>query len=188
MNGREKATLLLSILGPQLSATVLRRLSEPHAKKLSSAINNLPPPNPKTLPDFFYQIDSFVRQVESKNKTEEELTMQVPSVSEAADPVLSLKPGDIKSIQDLTPAMLWEALATEKPQTLAFFIKNLSDDIREALAVLLPSERVKDLAQRSVFDHELSQAIFSDLSQHVLQFWREKLDPEHRSTQALLAS
>jgi flagellar motor switch protein FliG len=177
------------MLGPQLSSTVLRRLPEAYAKKLASSISNLPPPDPAAMPDFFKDIAQFMQADHSRRPAEapakeevmkKELEKQVP-----AAPVIILKPEDIHGISDLTPAMLWEVLGQEKPQTVAFFMRYLMEDLREALKKVIPKEKLGSLEQSMVFDHELAKAVFADLSNYIVQAWKDKLSPDKTSVPAL---
>ena len=49
LSGREKATIFLSILGPETSAQVLRYLPGEVADLIASGINHLPTPSPEAL-------------------------------------------------------------------------------------------------------------------------------------------
>lgn len=49
LSGREKATIFLSILGPEVSAQVLRYLPGEVADLIASGINHLPTPTPEAL-------------------------------------------------------------------------------------------------------------------------------------------
>lgn len=179
MNGREKATLLLSMLGPQLSTTVLRRLPEHHAKKLASTINNLPPPDPKIMPDFFREIVAFVEdQSRSESTLDQVKEDAMQQLAAEPTPAPLPKPENIRSLRDLSPVMVWEVLAKEKPQIIAFFLQNLSEDLREPLVSIAPPGKLPDLQQRPVFDHELSKQIFQQLADYMIQFWKAKLSPE----------
>ncbi len=186
MRGREKAALLLAMLGPQQSSAVLRRLPQDYAKKLASTVSNLPSPDPATLPVFLDEISRYLVQAQSKTvltTDSKEADMQDHvDAAQAAKPELRLKPEDIRSLSDLTPAMLWEALAEERPQTVAFFSRHLLEETRDALLATMPQDKAAHVKQSPVFDHDLTKTVFTELSDYVIRFWKDKLNPDKTPT------
>mgnify|MGYP001608483215 CR=1 FL=1 len=137
------------------------------------------------MPGFFQEILGFVEtQVRLTQRDEEtkEDRMSNPAPAPVSPPLP--KPEDIKSLRDLSPVMVWEVLSQEKPQTIAFFLQNLSEDLRDPLLTVVPTEKASDLQQRPVFDHELSKQVFEQLSSYMIQFWKTKLSPEPSASAA----
>lgn len=56
LSGTEKATLLLSILGPQKAARILRHLPDDMANLLSARVATLPPPDPEVVNSIYAEI------------------------------------------------------------------------------------------------------------------------------------
>ena len=60
LSGREKATIFLSILGPEVSAQVLRYLPGEVADLIASGINHLPTPTPEALGMVLHDFKSYL--------------------------------------------------------------------------------------------------------------------------------
>lgn len=58
LSGIEKATLLLSILGPQKASRILRFLPDDMANLLSSKVATLPPPDPEVISALYSEISN----------------------------------------------------------------------------------------------------------------------------------
>lgn len=112
LSGREKATIFLSILGPEVSAQVLRYLPGEVADLIASGINHLPTPTPEALGVVLNDFKSYlalpapgrpIPQIEAPPK---------PSI-----PREKMTPKDI--ILSASPKKLAFLLSEERPQVAA---------------------------------------------------------------------
>ncbi|MFA4905330.1 MAG: hypothetical protein WC645_02380 [Candidatus Margulisiibacteriota bacterium] len=112
LSGREKATIFLSILGPEVSAQVLRYLPGEVADLIASGINHLPTPTPEALGVVLNDFKSYlalpapgrpISQIEAPPK---------PSL-----PREKMTPKDI--ILSASPKKLAFLLSEERPQVAA---------------------------------------------------------------------
>ena len=148
--GEEKAAVLLLTFGPEVAAGVLRHLSEPEVRQLSTAIARL-----RTIPreqaaavneeawrwlsnreGFLVDGERFVR----------ELIEREPG----ARPILRelAGPGVASTLEQLAPAAAAQMLVGEHPQVMAFILAHLSPPQAAAVLSELPAEVVPDIVER----------------------------------------
>ena len=60
LTGREKATILLSIIGAETASRVLRYLPNELADLIAAGINHLPTPSPEVLTEVMREYQSYV--------------------------------------------------------------------------------------------------------------------------------
>ncbi len=120
LSGREKATILLSILGAETASRVLRYLPDELADLIAAGINHLPTPSTDALSEVMREYQSFLALPGSK-----------PAPA-------SLPPAPKKS---------YAALMYERPQTVAFLLSILPPEEKAEALHSLPRERgaVEDL-------------------------------------------
>jgi len=120
LTGREKATILLSILGAETSSRVLRYLPDELADLIAAGINHLPTPSTDALSEVMGEYQSFLA-----------LPPSAPPPSSLPSP----------------PKRSYAVLMYERPQTVAFLLSILPPEEKADALHALPRERgvVEDL-------------------------------------------
>jgi flagellar motor switch protein FliG len=114
LSGREKATILLSILGAETASRVLRYLPNEIADLIAAGINHLPTPSPEILTEVMGEYQSFVAFPEAPPAP-----TQLPSRTRRN----------------------YSFLMYERPQTVAFLISLLSPEEKNDALQAVPRER-----------------------------------------------
>lgn len=133
LSGKEKAIILLSIIGADASAKILSSMPQGMASELLSQIRSAPRPSQESVS----QVVSDFRRF-----------MALPPAdraSEAAQPEArpekkrNLKPGDLLS--NVPGRALIPVLLRERPQTIAFVLNELPDGRVAEVLTYLPEQR-----------------------------------------------
>ena len=115
LTGREKATILLSILGAETASRVLRYLPNELADLIAAGINHLPTPSPEALSEVLGDYNSF-------------LAFPAPEPEPAPLPP--------------PPKKSYTFLMYERPQTTAFLISILPQEEKDAALHSVPREKL----------------------------------------------
>jgi flagellar motor switch protein FliG len=132
LSGREKATILLSMLGADASAKVLKYLPEDMADLLVSGVNDLPKPSPDVLSEIFSEFREFVAP---SSAPVQRFAGESPGVRAAE------KLGPREKISRASARVLVPALLTERPQTIAFVLTELPEPKVDEVLTYLPEQR-----------------------------------------------
>ena len=142
LSGREKATIFLSILGPETSAQVLRYLPGELADLIASGINHLPTPTPEALGAVLLDFNSFLALPPPGART----TPQMEAPAKPAIPREKMTPKDI--ILSAPPRKLAFLLTEERPQIAAVVLTLFPEG--ERLGVLDSLGAFKEKAQAAL--------------------------------------
>jgi len=137
LSGREKATILLSILGADASSKILDYLPDDMADMLASGVNNLPKPSPEMLTSIMNEFKNYVSLPPGGSRAQ---AAPSPQASSAAKPKAQAgTPADVLS--RASGRMLVPILLRERPQTIAFVLNQLSDQKTAEILTYLPEQR-----------------------------------------------
>lgn len=126
LSGREKATIFLSLLGPETSSAVLRYLPGELADLIAAGLNHLPAPTPEALNDVMHELQGYLA------------LPHAPQPPQIEPPVPDTPLGQIEIA---SPKKIAYLLSFERPQTAAFLLYRLSADLREETLTHLPAQR-----------------------------------------------
>ncbi|MCX5726796.1 MAG: hypothetical protein NT030_06470 [Candidatus Saganbacteria bacterium] len=166
LTGREKATILLSVLGAESSAKILRYLPEELADLIAAGVNNLPVPSKVALTMVLDEFSDFVSLPPSPRRTQ---------LAEAKRPEVRPRfeartPSEV--VMNTPPRVLTTLLFRERPQTLAFFLSNVPQSIAQEILSALPEQRrdveilLRDL-KKTPFSEKIKDMVFETLSKKV---------------------
>jgi len=139
LSGIEKATILLSILGSDASAKMLKFLPPEVADLLASGINNLPKPSPDAISGVIGECREYLSLpsgvAQARPALEGAATPQ-PRKEEGKRPS---KPSDV--ISNVPGRILIPLLLRERPQTIAFVLTQLPEGRAQEVLSYLPEQR-----------------------------------------------
>ena len=161
LSGKEKATILLSILGADLAAPILDRLPGDLADILLSSSGNIPKPTPETIARVITEFREFVSlPAPPKRPAIEGGPAQSERKEGGGSPkdILSRVPGRV-----LIPILL-----RERPQTIAFVLKGLPESrVTEVLTYLPEQRREVEYLLNNIKQNPLMDEIRDDVLQYV---------------------
>ncbi|MBU0572985.1 MAG: hypothetical protein ABIJ26_04150 [Candidatus Margulisiibacteriota bacterium] len=139
LSGREKATIFLSILGPENSAAILRYLPGELADIIAAGLNHLPTPTPEALQEVFSEFEGFL----ALPRGERQARIAAAKSAEAqSQPIAETMPeGPPGVIASASPKKMAYLLSFERPQMIAFLVKRLPDQVKEEVLSNLPGQR-----------------------------------------------
>jgi len=173
LTGREKATILLSVLGAESSAKILRYLPEELADLIAAGVNKLPVPSKSALTSVLDEFSDFVSLLPPPPKRPPQLEARRPEVKPQPKPkpkLESMTPSEI--VLNTPPRVLTTLLFRERPQTLAFFIANVPQTIGQEILTALPELRrdiellLREL-KKTPFSEKLKDKMFESISRKV---------------------
>jgi flagellar motor switch protein FliG len=154
LSGREKATILLSLLGSDLAETIIGYLPEDLADRVTSSINHLPTPSPEAITSVLEEFTSFIslptsdvgqRSIES---SAENYAEQEPKRS----------PLDI--IFYSQPKKVAVALSAERSSVLAFILSSLpAVQAQEVLSYMTDRRREIESLMKNIKTPPVSEKI-----------------------------
>ncbi len=180
MNGKEKALVLVSILGEK-SQLVLPLLSQEASQLLTSALGDSPNLEPEVMKSFL------IKTLEDIDLKRQATLFEPPATKEAGllEPLIEdEKPlsetfdslddspffeGEIpeeKPERDVTlrsASHIARLVSEQKPQVRAFFLSRLEDDFRHDILTYLSDDVIADYESRSVENIPLSYKVFESL-------------------------
>lgn len=167
LTGREKATIFLSILGPDTSAQILRYLPGELADMIASGINHLPTPTPEALGSVLEDFKSY-------------LALPAPGAGPAkpakpAEPKLEIPIEKMSPKEILLTAPLKRlafVLADESPQMVAYVLAFQPEDRREEVLLNLPS--LKEKAEAIIKDLKKSP-LAAKLEEKIIKHFADKI-------------
>jgi len=177
ITGKEKAQLLISVLGPQ-AKSVLQFLGREEASILTGSIQNSPSRDSRLMLTVLKEAMAAVERPEAVSAPIS--TVQEPESVTVSDPMAS----DDFFNEDVVSSELMDEgspvpepenktdysviarhLENEKPQLVAFFLSRLDDGIRSQLLPYLPSNLTEQLSQMAVEAIPLSDKVFEIMYQ-----------------------
>jgi flagellar motor switch protein FliG len=177
MNGKEKALVLVSVLGDK-AQVVLPLLSQPVSHLLTSSLGDSPKPDSEDLQAFLMETIGALdvkrqealfeapmdEDLEDEALVEEPITETFDSLEkdeffEAADP--EEKPERDPTLR--SASYIARLISEQKPQIRAFFLSRLDDAFRSDILTYLPDDVIADYESRSVENIPLSDKVFDGL-------------------------
>ena len=166
LSGREKATIFLSILGPETSAQVLRYLPGEVADLIASGINHLPTPTPEALGYVLSDFRAFLALPPPGARP----APQVEAPAKPSIPREKMSPKDI--ILSASPKKLAFLLAEERPQIAAAVLSLFPDNERGVLLDSLGAFREKVL---SALRARTKTSLSAKLEDQLIRYFADKL-------------
>ncbi len=111
LTGRQKATILLSLLGPELSGLILKFLPEDLQDAITSGMNSLPAPSPELISSVIKELSGFMALPSAVQETP--VTTKQNNISEPARVV------NVKPTQSETPRSPYDILFYSQPKKVA---------------------------------------------------------------------
>lgn len=146
LTGRQKATILLSLLGTEISSEILKFLPEDLSDAITSGMSSLPAPSPELISSVLEEFSGFMTLPSASGASEEQRVRYTsPSAekpSKATTQETQRSPYDILFYSQ--PRKIAAALSAERPWIVAFVLSILPEVQRkEALSYM--NERKNDL-------------------------------------------
>lgn len=173
LTGKQKAAILLISLGPDVSASVYKHLSEEEIEKLTLEISNVrqvDAEKKETILEEFHQIAlaqdyisqggiAYAKQVLEKALGPEQAMNIINRLTSA----LQVRPFDFARKAD--PAQILNFLQNEHPQTIAFVLSYLDPAQAGQILSALPQEMQADIARRIALMDRTSPEIINEVEQ-----------------------
>jgi len=163
LSGREKATIFLSILGPETSASILRYLPGELADLIASGLNHLPTPTPAALGSVLSEFRSYLALPEPGGGARPALKETPLAPSEKMSPRDILNYASVKKLSFL--------LAEERPQTIAFMLSVLNPERKAEVLQNLPQKDILEDLLKSLKRHVLTPKV----EEKLVAYFAEKL-------------
>lgn len=182
LSGSEKAKILLSLLGNN-AKTVLGQLAPESATLLTASIEDAPKLNEQEI-NIFY--DEILEKIDSNQFTtlantasKPETTKPVPTEDESkkqpSSPESNPEAGTEKKEPETPPAPktrdineIADLLSKQKPQTVAFFLTKIDEEMKNNLMNYLSDELKSQIETRPVEHLPLSEKVFKNLYETIL--------------------
>ncbi|NNU89411.1 MULTISPECIES: flagellar motor switch protein FliG [Anoxybacillus] len=173
LTGKQKAAILLISLGPDVSASVYKHLSEEEIEKLTLEISNVrqvDAEKKETILEEFHQIAlaqdyisqggiAYAKQVLEKALGPEQAMNIINRLTSA----LQVRPFDFARKAD--PAQILNFLQNEHPQTIALVLSYLEPTQAGQILSALPQEVQADVARRIALMDRTSPEIINEVEQ-----------------------
>ena len=171
LSNREKAAIILIAMGKEMSAQIMRYLSEPEIEKLTTEIARVENIDSKTemavLNEFFSMLKAseFISEggidyakdllEASVGKTRAEGIIK--KISE------TLHPSGFSLLKDVDPVHLIEFIRNEHPQTIALILSQLNPTQASGVISQLPEDVQTDVAMRIATMEKISPEIINEI-------------------------
>ncbi|ACJ34101.1 Flagellar motor switch protein FliG [Anoxybacillus flavithermus WK1] len=173
LTGKQKAAILLISLGPDVSASVYKHLSEEEIEKLTLEISNVrqvDAEKKETILEEFHQIAlaqdyisqggiAYAKQVLEKALGPEQAMNIINRLTSA----LQVRPFDFARKAD--PAQILNFLQNEHPQTIALVLSYLEPTQAGQILSALPQEMQADVARRIALMDRTSPEMINEVEQ-----------------------
>lgn len=171
ISGREKAAMLLIILGPEKSAQIFKHLKEEEIEQLTLEIANIrtvsPAERDKVLSEF-YQICLAQQYITeggigyAKDILEKAMgTEKTMEIINKLTVSLQVRPFDF--VRKADPSQVLNFIQSEHPQTIALILSYLKPHQSAAVLSALPQDKQADVAKRIALMDRTSPEIIKDV-------------------------
>lgn len=147
LTGRQKATILLSLLGAEVSTEILKFLPEDLSDAITSGMNNLPAPSPELISSVLEEFSGFMTlpSAQTQHSAQEKRYAASPAPERPAKtPAQETQRSPYDILFYSQPRKIAAALSAERPWVVAFVLSILPEVQRkEALSYM--SERKTEL-------------------------------------------
>jgi flagellar motor switch protein FliG len=171
LTSREKAAIILITLGKEVSAQVMRHLSEQEIESLSTEIARMQNVHPKTEMEVLKEFYSVMQASEYINEGGVDFAKDVleASVGKARAESLmkkiegSLNPGGFEMLKDVDPTHLLEFIRNEHPQTIALILSQLNPGQAAQVLSQLPEDIQTDVSMRIATMEKISPEVIHEI-------------------------
>ena len=188
LTGKEKALLLLNVLGEQ-SQGVLSNLSKKGAAFITAFVDDAPEPSQEDMATFLKatltEIDR-VRQARLKVKDSPENSFMAgisePKKKSSFSDFRLDDPLEKERVYDSslrTPSKIAGLLSQQKPQIVAFFLSRLDDPLKSDILSVLPEDVASDADACSVEKLPISDRVFEKLYEQLCKKEPGEEDKDH---------
>lgn len=169
LSGREKATILLSLLGADLAEKILSYLPEDLADLITSGINSLPTPSSDAIKSVLDEFAGFVSLPSAEKQAP--AAIETHSAEPAREPETSKTPFD--AVFYAHPKKLAMALASERTPVAAYVLSLMPAVASTEVLSLMP-ERKKEI--ESLMKTLKKPAIAEKMNENILKALAEKIE------------
>ncbi len=176
LTGREKATILLSLLGSELSSTLIRNLPEEMADMIAQGINHLPNPSAEVISSVLDEFMSFMAlpSAATKKVLQDNFSIMPQEAEPAPKPVAV--PEERKGPSDILfyshPKKVAMALSAERAPVVAYVLSLMpSVQSREVLSFMPERHKELDTILRTIKKPPIS----SDLKDPVVKIIADRI-------------
>jgi len=171
LSSNEKAAIVLIAMGKEISAQIMRHLSEPEIERLSTEIAKVENIDSKTeiavLDEFYSMLKAseyisegginYAREVleESLGKNRAEAIMKKIQAT--------LNPKGFSLLKDVDPIHLLEFIRNEHPQTIALILSQLTPAQASQVLSQLPEDVQTDVAMRIATMEKISPEVITEI-------------------------
>lgn len=158
LTNRDKITIFLSLLGPEVAARVLKYLPDELARLAAAGIERLPLPSPDAVQTVLEEFNRFYLTAGSEVKV----------LSGEVKPEAVADPFD-GAIRKLGLSGFWKVLAGEDLTTVAFILSFISNSLRQGLLGVL------DAGQRQTIENLSAKIRRSPLASQITMAFKDHL-------------
>lgn len=170
IKGKEKATIFLSIIGPQKAARLLRQLPEDVSNLLAAKVATLSPPSPKVVSSLLDEMSSNLLPApqEEEVKEIEDNAEKEEIVSNVEDIKLQIKNNDFSNVSAATIA---DIIKNENVRIINMVLNLVGDDKSNEVKSILELNRkqkleIKELEPSPILD-EIKDIILDKIIQNI---------------------
>jgi flagellar motor switch protein FliG len=171
LSSREKAAIVLIALGREVSAQVMRHLSESEIEALSTEIARMQNVDPKTEMDVLKEYYSMMQASDYINEGGIDFAKSVleSSLGKARSESIikkindALNPGGFEMLKDVDPTHLLEFIRNEHPQTIALILSQLNPGQAAQVLSQLPEDIQTDVAMRIATMEKISPEVIREI-------------------------
>ena len=173
LTGREKATILLSLLGSDLSAQILKSLPEEYSDLITSGINNLPVPSAELIKSVLEEFTSFMSLPGASPKRAIEQPQGTVAVSEAPRQTPPAQRGPYDILFYSQPRKVAVALSAERSSVAAYVLSILPPVQAKEVLASMP-ERRKEL--EAIIRAIKKPAVSEQIKERIVRILSERLE------------
>ena len=144
LTGRQKATILLSLLGTEISSEILKFLPEDLSDAITSGMNNLPAPSPELISSVLEEFSGFMTLPSAKAAPVAEKKPYTPTGAQDKAPVQESPRSPYDILFYSQPRKIAAALSAERVWVVAFVLSVLPEVQRKEVLSFM-TERRSDL-------------------------------------------
>ena len=171
LSSNEKAAIILIAMGKEISAQIMRHLSEPEIEKLSTEIAKVENIDSRTeiavLNEFFSMLKASEYISEGGVNYAQEL-LEESLGKNRADGIMkkiqsTLNPKGFSLLKDVDPIHLLEFIRNEHPQTIALILSQLTPPQASQVLGQLPEDVQTDVAMRIATMEKISPEVINEI-------------------------
>ncbi len=188
LNGRNKATLLLISLGPELSSAILKHLDSQEVEQLTAdvmKVRNVPPKQREEVLAEFCHTATYQEQSSRGGMQFARRALEQAVGSQRAQDLITRlaeaeQPRPFRFLADLDPAQVATLLSSEHPQIVALFLSQTGTSTAAAVISHLPPRLQTEVALRIAKMERFSTDMLADLEAMLMTRLAPLLQPNGR--------